>query len=273
MTTTLLLRLAGPMQSWGTQSRFRDRDTGREPSKSGVIGLLCAALGRPREAPVDDLAALRMGVRVENPGVVQRDYQTAGGTHLKGARYGVAHTDGSPGKFAAISSRAYLADASFLVGLEAATPDQVALLRTVDAALAAPVWPLFLGRKSYTPGAPVRLPDAPPAGPGLHEITVEAALTDHPWYDEYAPTTTTSARLVIECAPDDPNAEARNDWPLSFVSADRRFATRYVTTRFVNRPAPTTSGSAPTAETSPSSAPSPFGPDAASDGGFKMDGR
>jgi CRISPR system Cascade subunit CasD len=36
----LLLRLAGPMQAWGTQSRFVNRDTELEPSKSGVIGLL-----------------------------------------------------------------------------------------------------------------------------------------------------------------------------------------------------------------------------------------
>ncbi len=43
--STLLLRLAGPMQSWGTQSRFTERDTGREPSKSGVVGLLAAAVG------------------------------------------------------------------------------------------------------------------------------------------------------------------------------------------------------------------------------------
>ena len=45
----LLLRLAGQMQSWGTQSRFSNRDTDLEPSKSGVIGLLCAAMGIPRD--------------------------------------------------------------------------------------------------------------------------------------------------------------------------------------------------------------------------------
>src|SRR3990172_4719032 len=45
---TLLLRLVGPMQSWGTTSRFDQRDTGKEPSKSGVIGLLAAALGIDR---------------------------------------------------------------------------------------------------------------------------------------------------------------------------------------------------------------------------------
>ena len=72
---TLLLRLAGPMQSWGTTSRFDERDTQLEPSKSGVIGLLCAALGRDRAESVDDLAALRMGVRVDREGVPMRDFQ------------------------------------------------------------------------------------------------------------------------------------------------------------------------------------------------------
>lgn len=37
--TALLLRLAGPLQSWGTSSRFTRRATDRAPSKSGVIGL------------------------------------------------------------------------------------------------------------------------------------------------------------------------------------------------------------------------------------------
>src|SRR5258708_39825081 len=94
---TLLLRLAAPMQSWGTQSRFVVRDTGLEPSKSGVIGLLCAALGRPREAPVEDLAGLRMGVRVDREGVMQTDYHTAGGWHRRvDAGYGAARFGGEP---------------------------------------------------------------------------------------------------------------------------------------------------------------------------------
>ena len=40
--SVLLLRLSGPMQSWGVQSRFTVRDTGLEPSKSGVVGLIAA---------------------------------------------------------------------------------------------------------------------------------------------------------------------------------------------------------------------------------------
>lgn len=51
----LLLRLAGPLQSWGTHSKYLWRDTARFPTRSGVVGMLAAGLGREREAPVDDL--------------------------------------------------------------------------------------------------------------------------------------------------------------------------------------------------------------------------
>ena len=75
--TVLLMRLAGPMQSWGTQSRFTNRDTGLEPSRSGVVGLLCAALGRSRDQSLDIFRPLRMAVRVDREGRLMRDYQTA----------------------------------------------------------------------------------------------------------------------------------------------------------------------------------------------------
>src|SRR5258707_10852570 len=180
--STLLLRLAAPMQSWGTQSRFVVRDTGLEPSKSGVIGLLCAALGRPREAPVEDLAGLRMGVRVDREGVMQTDYHTAGGWHRRvDAGYGVARFGGEPPD-PVVSQRRYLADASFLVGLEARTWAEEALLQRLDDALAHPVWPLYLGRKAFVPGEPVRLPDVAPLGPGLRVgQTLEQALHSYPW--------------------------------------------------------------------------------------------
>src|SRR4051794_6138053 len=100
--SVLLLRLAGPMQSWGTQSRFSVRDTGREPSRSGVVGLLCAALGRPRSAPLDDLAPLKMAVRVDREGRLARDYHTA---------QNVLRADGSGLQETVLSNRYYLADA------------------------------------------------------------------------------------------------------------------------------------------------------------------
>src|SRR5262245_31630098 len=123
---TILLRLAGPMQSWGTRSRFDDRDTERFPSKSGVIGLLCAALGRSRTAPVDDLAALRMGARADRPGLLATDFHTA---------LTVAKASGaSPATV--VSRRHYLADAAFLVGLEG----DRSVLASLEQALRQPVW-------------------------------------------------------------------------------------------------------------------------------------
>jgi CRISPR system Cascade subunit CasD len=100
--TVLLLRLAGPLQSWGSAARFARRTTENAPTKSGVLGLLAAAEGRPRTADLSDLAALRFGVRIDQPGTRLRDFQTA------------HHQDS--GKAMPLSDRFYLADAVFVAG-------------------------------------------------------------------------------------------------------------------------------------------------------------
>lgn len=217
---TLLLRLEGPMQSWGTSSRFTVRDTGLEPSKSGVIGLLCAALGKPRtEHPDHDqrwpslatLAGLRMGVRTDRAGTVGVDFQTAGGGRMGGQQYGVAHVHG--GLFGSVMSHRYfLQDASFLVGLSG--PDRELLAR-LHQALAAPVWQLYLGRKSYVPSAPPYLAD------GLVDLDLRSALATYP----LPAVTDSEVRLVLEEL-DPLGAEPRMDRPLDF--ARRRFGRRYV---------------------------------------------
>lgn len=55
--STLLLRFAAPLQAWGTESKYDIRKTDREPSKSGIVGFLAAALGRKRDESVEDLAS------------------------------------------------------------------------------------------------------------------------------------------------------------------------------------------------------------------------
>ncbi len=208
----LLLRLSGPMQSWGVQSRFTVRDTGLEPSKSGVIGLLCAALGRPRHEPVDDLSALTMGVRVDQEGVVSSDYHTA--QNILKAGGGIKDTE--------VSRRYYLADARFLVGLEG---DQ-ALLAELHDALRNPHWPLYLGRKAFPPGEPVWLDD------GLRRNeTLRQALLTYPWLGRNPQERPEQVRLVLE---DPEGPEVRPDIPLSFV--ERRFAPRWVRTEFIPAP-------------------------------------
>lgn len=75
----LLVRLAGPLQSWGTTSHFgARRDTHSRPTKSGVIGLCAAALGRDRSEQLGELARIRFGVRADRPGTPARDYHTVG---------------------------------------------------------------------------------------------------------------------------------------------------------------------------------------------------
>ena len=75
--STLLLRLAAPLQSWGASSRFKKLGTEREPTKSGIVGLVAAALGRERDEDIKDLCALRFGVRIDQPGELLRDYHIA----------------------------------------------------------------------------------------------------------------------------------------------------------------------------------------------------
>jgi CRISPR system Cascade subunit CasD len=164
MSYTLIMRLAGPMQSWGVSSRFGIRETLPEPSKSGVIGLLCAALGWDRAEATHgvagtartlaDLAALRFGVRVLREGVLRRDYHTAQNVLRAKAKLRPGRP-ANPGDLqnTVLSERYYLSDAHFLVGLES---DDEALLRALDAALDKPHWPLSLGRKAFFPSWPVR---------------------------------------------------------------------------------------------------------------------
>ncbi|MDO4724633.1 MAG: type I-E CRISPR-associated protein Cas5/CasD [Comamonadaceae bacterium] len=202
---TLLLRLQGPMQSWGTTSRFDERDTQLEPSKSGVLGLVCAALGRDRNEPIDDLAALRMGVRVDREGVPMRDYQTATGVLLATGKVDMGRT--------VVSPRYYLSDAVFLVGLAG----DRALLETIHLALRQPVWPLALGRKSFVPSVPVHIPD------GLVESDLVRALRDWPSLltGEAPPV---SRRLLLEDAAE---GAVRLDQPIAPFS-ERRFGPRFV---------------------------------------------
>lgn len=211
----LLLRLAGPMQAWGSTSRFDERDSQLEPSKSGVLGLVCAALGRDRAEPVDDLAALRMAVRVDREGLLMRDYQTATGVLLASGKADLKRT--------VISPRYYLADAAFLVVLEGERP----LLERIQQALQQPVWPLALGRKSMPPSMPVWLPD------GMRDEPLLDALRHYPRiaacrYEQRGQ----PLRLMLEHPSE---GSVRLDQPLA-PYAERRFGPRFVKQEVVDVP-------------------------------------
>ena len=204
MKHTLLMRFAAPMQSWGTRSRFDERDSELEPSKSGVIGLICAAQGidRSETKPVIELAKLRMGVRVDKEGTLQRDYHTA---------KDIVRADGKGIQRTAVSNRYFLSDAIFLVGLEGENKEYLEKLNT---ALKNPYYPLFFGRKSFVPSQPIFLKNA------VVDNDLKNALTEYPFLGIETP-----KRLVIESK--SKSGALRMDQPISsFV--ERKFGARFV---------------------------------------------
>jgi len=208
---TLLLRLAGSMQSWGTTSRFDQRDTGKEPSKSGVMGLLAAALGIDREdwTHLERLTHLSMGVRHDRPGIPKRDYQTA---------QQIISADRSKIHETAVTTRDYLADAVFLVGLEGADRP---LMEQIYAALRDPVWPLGLGRKSYVPSEAIWIEN------GLQNASLRDVLTRWPWIASLRRREELPEKLLVSSESEDGSGVLKMDQPLSSF-AERRFGARFL---------------------------------------------
>lgn len=219
---TLLLRLVGPMQSWGTTSRFDQRDTGKEPSKSGVLGLLAAALGLDRENWTDlgPLTRLAMGVRHDRPGVPKRDYQTAGCA----ASDTIIKADGTQSKDGVVSQRFYLADAAFLVGLAC---EERYLLERIHAALRDPVWPLALGRKSYVPSEPIWIEN------GVQDVSLRDALARWPWIATLRRWEELPEKLLVSFESEDDSGVLKMDQPLSSF-AERRFGARFVRSEWIS---------------------------------------
>jgi CRISPR system Cascade subunit CasD len=223
--SVLALRLAGPLQSWGASSRFTLRTTESAPTKSGVIGLLAAAAGIERgdDARLVPLAALRFGVRIDQPGTRIRDFHTA-----HHAVTGVSMP---------LSERYYLADAVFVAAVEG----EHQLLAGLYDALRNPVYPPFLGRRSCPPSQPVEL--------GLHENGhLEDVLATVPWQASawYRRRNRPPRKLtVLREANADESAEPSDvlrDQPVSFDAAHRRHALRTVVTDPVDLPLPAATG-------------------------------
>ncbi|GAB6194358.1 type I-E CRISPR-associated protein Cas5/CasD [Desulfocastanea catecholica] len=222
---TLLLRLMGPMQSWGTTSRFDQRDTGKEPSKSGVIGLLAAAMGIDRENWVDlePLTRLIMAVRHDRPGIPKMDYQTAGCA----AGDTIIKAEGKQAKGGGVvSQRFHLADAAFLVGLEC---DDISFLERIHASLGNPVWTLALGRKSYVPSESIWIEG------GVQDAPLMELLSRWPWIANRRKWEDLPEKILISYESQDGSGVLKMDQPLSSF-AERRFGARFVCSELIPFP-------------------------------------
>ncbi|MGA4543356.1 type I-E CRISPR-associated protein Cas5/CasD [Uniformispora flossi] len=225
----LVLRLAAPLQSWGYASAFNRRETRPEPTKSGIVGLLAAAQGRAREDDISDLAALRLGVRVDQPGTLLRDFHTVSdyrgrpllqsGVTAKGVQKPT-----SPAKYTHVTQRYYLQDAVFLAAVGGPGP----LIEALDDAVRSPAFPLALGRRSCVPTQPIRL--------GQRRGGVEAALRDEPWQvSEHARNAHCRraggrpARVDLNATVDDDSGDdVLGDVPRSFDPLRRGFTRRRI---------------------------------------------
>lgn len=154
----LLLWLEAPLQAWGHDSKFGRRDTLNFPTKSGVLGLVCCALGAAGEqtellaefAPLEQtvLAFVR---NAREP--LLRDF------HMVGSGYDDQNpwqkmlipktSEGKPavGGGSKMTYRYYLQDMAFAVILQ--VPG--VLVSSIAQALQNPVWDLYLGRKNCAP--------------------------------------------------------------------------------------------------------------------------
>ena len=148
--TLLILRLEGPLQSWGESSKWDTRDSADFPTKSGIVGLLGCAMGLERGDPeLEKLSeAIALAVRADRSGRKTVDYQTIKGTNGRPLR----KADGTKDYNGTIvSPRTYLQDACFTVLVET----DAAWAEKIKCALRSPRWCVSLGRKSCVPSRPV----------------------------------------------------------------------------------------------------------------------
>lgn len=182
-TSALAIYLDAPLQSWGVSSRFQRRCTESAPSKSGILGLVAAAMGIDKYSPDEQtrlapLAACRFSVfhlaQGENAPPVLRleDFHTVGGGYpdtpegkmhvppiAKKTKEGDLQWK-APDKRTIPTRRFYLEQGRFTAVLEGDS----ALLQQVAAALEDPVWGVWFGRKCCLPAAPL-LPTLAPSAP------------------------------------------------------------------------------------------------------------
>lgn len=132
---TLLLKFAGPLQSWGTDSKFETRYTDFYPSKSAVIGMIAASFGyrRDEDEKIKKLNDLDFAVRVDQRGNLLRDYQIA--TAYK-----------PDGRFERnyVTNRYYLEDAIFVIAIGGEDD----FIDKIEQSLKNPYFQTFFGKRS-----------------------------------------------------------------------------------------------------------------------------
>lgn len=206
---TILLKMAGPMQAWGTNSNFESRQTDRYPSKSAVIGLIAASLGlgRNSDEELSKFNDLDFGVRIDQPGRLLRDYHTAAKVKANGA-FDRTY----------VTNRYYIEDGVFVVALG---HEDESFMNEIETALRMPYFQQFMGRRSLPLPADFLLK--------VSESSVLENLQTEPWHASEWYQKKHKPRLDIYCDADligsGPQI-VRKDKVISFSQKERRHAFR-----------------------------------------------
>lgn len=158
----LALYLDGPLQGWGYMADHQYRNSLPHPTRSGVTGILAAALGIDRNDPEERektarLNTLHMTALGLSAGRQIRDYHTAQTRNRRGDVIG----------HATVTHRDYLVDSKFVVLLAG---DDSVLLEEIEAALRDPRWFGTLGRRSCVPASPILLGQFDSESDGISEL-------------------------------------------------------------------------------------------------------
>ena len=258
----LVLRLAGPMQSWGSRSQFNRRETDAQPTKSGIIGLLAAALGRRRADPIEDLLDLRLGVRTDQPGSLLRDYHTVSdyrGSPLPSAAVNAKgiQKPTTPAKYTHVTQRYYLQDAVFVAAI--CGPHD--LLTALATAVRNPAFPLALGRRSCVPTQPLIVRQEGEGAETRHADLwtgdPRTVLRSVPWQAGHARGNQVTASTVdLPATVDDHDGDdICVDLPRSFDPLRRGFTARSVQHLWVSPPTAAGATTAGEATDAPAAAP------------------
>ena len=218
-TAYLALFLDAPLQSWGYGSRFDRRTSLSFPTRSGIIGMICAAMGIDR----GDVASLRqfdtIGMKsltyLQN-GRLMDFHTVGGGFDPKTERWHMVRKANNATPSTVVTRREYLVHSRFAVILKG----HQTVLERFAAALQNPQWGIWLGRKSCIPASPVCLgvfPDETAALERLKEVTRGNEMQ----------------RIVAESDTFEGGGDTIMDVPLDF--AERRFAPRRVTVQVLEQ--------------------------------------
>ena len=206
----LAMLLDGPMQSWGHVSRFERRTTSLHPTRSGVMGLIAAALGVDKHGS-DEAEEIALFASL-NFTTVLLPHHNRSGDELPIRRLedyhtvtGIRRASGKVDKDATAQTyRHYLLDARFGVLLEGSA----ALLEEIADALRNPRWGVYLGRKCCLPASPLLITISPNRAKAWCELlrrTGHSGVEPEDQFDR-----------IIEVAATDSGADMIEDTPIGF---------------------------------------------------------